>query len=506
MKHGGIVGCLMGRVRLALVALLFLLPSMGAFAVTPVTLDTGIFFDAAGTMWYKTVGGQNTLMYPDLQISKTLPVQTVSHGTANVPVVRQPRIDLTRVGASVVGMAKLLGPIGVGITVAQLICSQSTICDNGAGSWSKAADAGVAGYPLTTPDTYGWTSSGWNSSVTGQAMAIRAPSPQVSCDNLVRVMNSDPYWTTSRTYGPITGSVTSSTATTMFCGVIFHTNPTPSPVSNYAAQASLGACPVGYTANPQGGCTLNGNPSAHAPSDAEWTTAKTALSTQNMIQPLLDKSQPVPVYAPPVVPPVTQTIGTTSTTNPDGTRTDTTTSLTTTDTSTSSAPNSYTVSETTVTNIYNTSNVLINTTTTTADPPAPVVALSNTDTSLLARETTLQDVRNALTNPTMPDITVVAGGGSALLDGAGNVISGMFGGLAGANKQTVLGLDFPFAPGMPSTATCTTIPFGARTWVENYDMCVPLGKARDMWGWLISMLAALYIFRRGAGALSVQPA
>lgn len=489
MKHGVIVGRLLDRARLALVALLFLLPSMGAFASTPVTLDTGLFFDAAGTMWYKTVGGTNTLMYPDLQISKSLPVQTVSHGTANVPVVRQPRIDLPRVGASVVGMAKLLGPIGVGITVAQLICSQSSICDSGSGVWQKPADPAVAGFPQSLTGNFYWYSPS-NSPLDGSG---KYPTATASCAALnAAITISQP------SLAPYTWILSGETLSAANCASKNVLNQT----TNYTmTRQNNSGCPVRYSLI-GGVCELSsGNPVARTPSDSDWTAAKTLLSTQNMIQPLLDASQPIPVYAPPVVAPITQTIGTTSTTNPDGTRTDTTTSLTTTDTSTSSAPNSYTVSETTVTNIYNTSNVLINTTTTSADPPAPVVALSNTDTSTLAKEATLQQVRDALTNPTMPDTSTTNTIARSSLDSASTAISNLIGSEAGANKQTSLG--WSFLPQLP-TGTCGTIPFGVRTWLVNYDWCTDLGKARTMWGWLFAMLGALYIWRRGTAALSGQ--
>ncbi len=489
MKHGVIAGFPLERARLALVALLFLLPSMGAFAATPVTLDTGLFFDVAGTMWYKTVGGQNTLMYPDLQISKTLPVQT-NYGSKNVAITRQPRIDLPRVGASVVGIAKLMGPIGVGISLAQLICSQSKICDSGSGAWQKPADVEVAGFPQTLSGNFYWYSPS-NSPADGSG---KYPTATASCSALNAALTiSQP------SLAPYTWILSGETLSAANCASKNVLNQT----TNYTMTRANGSgCPARYSLI-GGICELtSGNPTARAVADADWTAAKTALSTQNMIQPLLDASQPVPVYVPPVVPLISQVIDTTSTTNPDGTRTDTTTTLTTTDTSSASAPNSYTINETTTTNIYNTSNVLINTTTTNTDPPAPVVSSSsNMDTSLLARETTLQDVRNALTNPTMPDTSTTNTTARGSLDTASALVGSLITDQSVTSKKTDLG--WSFLPQLPS-GSCGTIPFGVRSWLVNYDWCTDLGKARTMWGWLFAMLGALYIWRRGTAALAGQ--
>lgn len=499
----------MAHAKLFAVALLFLLPSMGVFASTPVTLDTGLFFDAAGTMWYKTVGGTNTLMYPDLQIAKTLPVQT-NLGPANVAITRQPRIDLSRVGASVVGFAKLLGPVGVGISVAQLICSQSKICDSGSGIWQKSADAEFVGYQQSFTGQAYWhfgQSGGWAYDLTPLDGGKRFDSIASACANMLKWENTNAGGNggTGGVWLPILSTATTSiTTTTAQCNFVNSRRDStyPNGVSwSRQTARTTGDCPTNYVKSGSSGCTLSGNSVPTTPTDADWTASKTSLSTQNMIQPLLDASQPIPVYLPPVAAPITQTIGTTSTTNPDGTRTDTTTTLTTTDTSSASAPNSYTVNETTVTNVYNTSNVLINTTTTEAAPPAPIVSSTSSDTSTLAKEATLQEVRNALVSPVMPDLSPTTTGGNTALDTASALVGNLITDQAVTNKKTDLG--WSFLPQLPS-GSCATVPFGVRTWLVNYDWCTDLGKARTMWGWLFAMLGALYIWRRGTAALSGQ--
>ena len=478
----------MDRVKLFALVLFFLLPSAGVFAATPVTLETGLFFDAAGTMWYKTVGGQNTLMYPDLQISKSVPVQT-NYGSKDVAITRQPRIDLPRVGASVVGFAKLLGPIGVGISLAQLICSQSKICDSGSGTWQKSADAAVAGFPSTLSGNFYWYSPS-NSPADGSG---KYPTATASCAALNAALTiSQP------SLAPYTWILSGETLSAANCASKNVLNQT----TNYTmTRANNSGCPISY--NLVGGqCVLVGNPTPSPASETDWNAAKTALSTSNLIQPLLDAAQPIPVYVPPVVPPISQVIDTTSTTNPDGTRTDTTTTLTTTDTSSASAPNSYTINETTTTTIYNISNEVINTTVTNTNPPAVEVAPSSGgDTSLLARETTLQEVRNALTTPTMPELSTTTTTGNTALDTASGLVTSLIGSQSGVDKKTDLG--WSFLPQLPS-GSCATVPFGVRSWLVNYDWCTDLGKARTMWGWLFAMLGALYIWRRGTAALSGQ--
>lgn len=337
---------------------------------------------------------------PHISYTTTTPINT-SAGVKQIAVNRAAAINMGSLGATVAKFARVAGPVNMGITAATLICTLSDICQNATTQlWEKKADPGLSGYPATTPDTYGWYSNGWNSSVTQAAMSIRAPTPAVSCENLVRVMNSDPYWAGSRTYGPITGSVTSSTATTMFCGVIFHNNVTPSPVTNYPAQASLGACPMGYSANPQGGCTLNGNSVPHPVQDSDWTAAAAKLGDAAFVQSLLDAAEPVPVTVPPRVADTDTVISTTSVPTLDGQgnttgRIETTKTVRASDQSSGASPNSFTVTENSTSITYNISNQVINTTNTSTPliPPAPVAPVAEPTTFDGVTDATIQTVQ-----------------------------------------------------------------------------------------------------------------
>lgn len=85
------------------------------------------------------------------------------------------------------------------------------------------------------------------------------------------------------------------------------------------------------------------------------------------------------------------------------------------------------------------------------------------------------------------------------LDTAAMAREAMVTGLSGAAKVNTLG--FVWSPELPG-GVCETVPFGVRTWSIEWDWCGPLGTARAMWGWMIAMLAGLYVWRSGTAAVS----
>ncbi len=350
-------------------------------AATPVVLETGIFFAADGTMYYKTVGGTSTLMYPDLQLSKDVPVNT-SKGLQLLTVARTPKIDLSRMGAAAVNFAKLLGPIGLGVQVAQIVCDLSKICSNASGLWEKQADLAVAGYPATlTGQAYWWTgqSGGWSYDPTPNDGVHKYPSPEILCTDIIRWENSCSPAACGGTQKPVADmTVTSVTSTTANCNYRSARRdasyPTGEPTTR-AMSRVVGACPANYTAS-AGNCVLTGSGTAHTPADSDWAAAKSLLNDLRFVQPLLDKGEAVPVFAPPPVPMIEKVIDThtvptfDSSGNVTGSQV-TTTKLQATDASTPSSPNTFNITESTTINNYNTSNVLTSTTTTVVNPPAP---------------------------------------------------------------------------------------------------------------------------------------
>lgn len=474
-------------------AFLFSFGSLGLVYAMPVTLETSVSALPDGTLQYKPLTGSSaTWANPNLTMNYPAPV-TTSKGVVSVALSRVSKADLSRVGAGVVSFAKFAGPVGMGIQAVTLMCSISGLCDNGQGVWQKAADPAIAGWPTTHSFSTGiWYAFGQFSPSTYPEWGF--PDADKACRNWISYKA-----TSAGSNPPLTyydNAVVNSTSTTCRW-----TN-SLSQLLSQSISTSANTCASGYSKGAAGICNLNGNPVAHVPSADEWNAAIPKLNVPEMVSFLITGGQPIPVYQPGVVStPITQEIGRTDITNPDGTRTETITNLTTTDNSTTSNVNNYTVVENTTVNNYNTSNQLVTTTTTTAEPPAQPVTSTGMDTSTLAKESTLQDVRTALVSPVMPDLFPTTTGGNTALDTASALVSNLITDQAVTNKKTDLG--WSFLPQLP-TGSCATVPFGVRTWLVNYDWCTDLGKARTMWGWLFAMLGALYIWRRGTAALSGQ--
>lgn len=342
-----------------------------SIAATPVVLETGIHFAADGTMYYKPVGtASSVLMYPDLQTTKDVSVNT-SKGPQSLTVSRTPKIDLSRVGAAAVNFAKLLGPVGLGISIAQIVCDLSKICSNASGLWEKQADAAVAGWPTTIIEPKSWTMYAYGSG----PGSYKLPTPQVRCEDWRVYQNSiSPAWAFSAGY--TINSISGGNPQTANCVL---TN-TLNQSTSYQMMTST-ACPLNY--NLIGGqCQLIGNSVPKPVQDSDWTAAKTVLNDSRFIQPLLDKGEAVPVFLPPAVPTIEKVIDTQTvpTLDAQGNITGsqvTTTKLQAVDASSASSPNTFNITESTTVNNYNTSNVLTSTTTTVTNPPAPTPAAAD---------------------------------------------------------------------------------------------------------------------------------
>lgn len=64
------------------------------------------------------------------------------------------------------------------------------------------------------------------------------------------------------------------------------------------------------------------------------------------------------------------------------------------------------------------------------------------------------------------------------------------------NSTDVDSLGMSFGWSLP-TGACEPLVWGNSMWERTYNWCPLLGTARDIWGWGLSILAALYIWRRG---------
>lgn len=337
-----------------------------SLAATPVVLETGIHFGADGTMYYKPVGtAQSVLMYPDLQTTKDVSVNT-SRGPQSLTVTRTPKIDLSRVGSAAVNFAKLLGPIGLGVSIAQIVCDLSKICSNSSGLWEKQADPAVAGYPAELP-LYYW----YSPSFTSNDGSRKYPAPDPLCAAFTAYKNS------IGEYPPNVYVLSNVLATSASCAITNGIRTTSYPngqTTTYTLSKAEGSsCPYHYQLT-GGACVLVGNPTTGPATATDWEAAQSKLNDSRFIQPLLDKGEAVPVFVPTHIPLMEKEIGRTSEPvldqagNVTGTK-ETVTKLQATDASTPGSPNTFNITESTTINNYNTSNVLISTTTTTADPP-----------------------------------------------------------------------------------------------------------------------------------------
>lgn len=107
-------------------------PMLSFAAVSPVSVP-GVSSNAAGQLIYTSRAGIPSVVYPALSTSSSLSVPVPP--VAGVPPGRQLMVipttispNAVRVGTAVVALARLSGPIGLGINLATLVCSTTQIC------------------------------------------------------------------------------------------------------------------------------------------------------------------------------------------------------------------------------------------------------------------------------------------------------------------------------------------------------------------------------------------
>lgn len=117
-----------------------------------------------------------------------------------------------------------------------------------------------------------------------------------------------------------------------------------------------------------------------------------------------------------------------------------------------------------------------------------------------AQESTQQQVKGVLED--MRDGNGVEEDGTTALDDAKDELGDamddaeeLIEAQGGAEKQTSLG--FGFSPSLPS-GSCSPLDMSVHGWNKSYDWCTWISQARDLWGWGIGLLTALYIWRRGS--------
>jgi hypothetical protein len=255
-----------------------------------------------------------------------------SKGTFEFPISKTANVDTARLGGKVASFAKRVGPLGMALTAADLVCSLSNIC-NQSGNFMYVQQGSFSGTYPSCEAAVGWTST----PTYGSCQDIRTLNP-----------NKTLHWWRAPGEAPTDGGCT-LVGTTGYA---------------YAAR--------GYT------CT-NAPTTSRTVTDADWTTAATKLNDDRFTPHLIDDGlEALPISGIPTLPagqsknvgqqsqPVRDSAG-----NVIG-RDDSVTTIEAVDAATAEAPGRVIVKETTTTTRYDTNNTVINTTTATNYTAQPV--------------------------------------------------------------------------------------------------------------------------------------
>lgn len=310
------------------------------------------FRDSSGN-WHKSSTFNAQLSAGKLTYEGQYRVQSPTAGRAfPVTISRAVDVDTSRLGSAVKKFAKLAGPVGVGIVLADLICSETAICED-AGQWFTQSDPAIAGYPQTTEKFFYCTGFGCNLQPGPQD--VSGPTPTITCQKTAGAQSESFFYK-------------SNTQTTCLFGRV-------SGGPDYQINVNKwNGCPTYYTTGPTE-CTLNGDPNPTLATDQDWDENETTMNDPAFIEPMYNQQQELPIGTPDPFEPVNYVSGEKTTTlrdssgNITGTSVETTT-LTLTDASTSSAPNQFDVKESkTVINYDINNNIIDQSTTITEGPP-----------------------------------------------------------------------------------------------------------------------------------------
>ncbi|MDP3662062.1 MAG: virulence factor TspB C-terminal domain-related protein [Nitrosomonas sp.] len=284
------------------------------------------------------------------------PIIQTSKGALEVTLNRAASVDLNRVGSAVAKFAKLVGPLGMAIGAAQLVCDLSNICNSG-GIWTTSIPDSPefpSSYPASEGKWQGNTPATFpnpTSVCSARAFLDLNFGADFSFDHIEFIQDGVYQCFAFRTSEPGTGAFPGTHA------------------------ARLPGCADGYTLS--GSNCLKNAGSSNPATDSDWSAKESSLNNSGFVPELFDKGLPIPTGTPTLTgSPVTVPIGTSTKTLKDGagnvTGSEVTTdSLSITDGATSENPNRINLTQTTITNNYNTSNVLTSSSTTVTDPQQP---------------------------------------------------------------------------------------------------------------------------------------
>ena len=236
--------------------------------------NSGIVKASSGA--YYLVEGKNvTQISPEkaMSLQYKFPVNT-SRGAQEVAFVRQATPYTPKIGAAVSTMAKRLGPLGMALTAADLVCSLSNIC-NQAGQWMLQPDPVYANYPAQTGElAYYCTGFG----CFPNSKDVRSPDPSTACHSAVSAISTFTY--------------VSNTSTSCTVKRVSDGGNQTSVINRFA-----GSCPPNYTNN-SGNCVANFRTQSTQPSESDWSTAETKLNDNRFVDELAAKNEQVPINLP----------------------------------------------------------------------------------------------------------------------------------------------------------------------------------------------------------------
>ena len=341
--------------------LFFVLISQSGFVFSQSVFDmgehSGIIRDSTGNYSQVSANGSVRSLTSNTALALVeKPIIQTSKGAVEVALSRSASVDISRLGAAVSKFAQRVGPLAMAISTAQLICDLSNIC-NSNGIWTTNVPDTPdfpSSYPLIGGKWQGNTPSTFpnpTSVCSARDFLDINFGPGFSFDHMEFIQDGVYQCFAFRTSEPGTGSFPGTHA------------------------ARLPGCADGYTETGSNCVKDAAGSTAATPSD--WSAKESALNNSGFVPELFNGGASIPVGTPTLTgSPVTVPLGSSTKTLKDGagnvTGSEVTTdSLSITDGATSDNPNRINLTQTTITNNYNTSNVLTSSSTTVTDPQQP---------------------------------------------------------------------------------------------------------------------------------------
>lgn len=190
-------------------------------------------------------------------------------------------ISTARVGGALVNFARNTTPLGLGITAATLLCTETDICENALGEFERLGDSTQEGWPTSVPSSSGlWT--GHNGAT--------FPSAETSCSDCDRISAHAGACPSQFVFD----SVVFISGTTYQCktrrvsdGIVFNAGNT----------SSSAGCSTGYTQDGSN-CAQDNQPRTPTSDDWDDAATNTGLNDDSVVPDLIAGNQPVPVGAP----------------------------------------------------------------------------------------------------------------------------------------------------------------------------------------------------------------